>query len=511
MDRLEDVLAEAAAAAPTQEFLTFCAADGREETITYGAFHEQVRRLAAGLRAVGVDRGQRCLLFLPNSVGFMLGFWAAHEAGAIAVPTVASASADELRYVCKHCEPAVIITDQAGLATAREALSGRPTPIVLTEDGAGESADATIAQLIAGFEPLERDGAASDEDPAVLLYTSGTTSRPKGALLSHRGCRYTGESFAQHLRLRPQDRTLICLPLFHVNGMLLQMLPVVLSRGTMVLAHRFSVSSYWGWVARHEITMAHLVAGPVRLLLASEAGPAPQEHAVRAMTFGLPLTGEEIEAFETRFGVPLTMAWGLTESGAAGTLMPLYAGRRPGHQAIGRPMLGWDVRVVAQDGEELADGETGELVIRSPGVMLGYHRDAEATAAALRDGWLHSGDLGYRDEHGYLHFVDRVKDMIKPSGENVAASEVERVLLTHPDVAECAVIGVPDPIRSEAVKALVVRRDGSTLETDELRAFCGEHLAPFKVPSIVEFRPALPKTAIGKVNKGALRTEQAAR
>jgi crotonobetaine/carnitine-CoA ligase len=509
MHRLEDALSEAAAIAPERPFLTFCDADGGEQELTYGAFHDQVRRLAAGLRELGLRPGDRCLLHLPNSVGFMLAFWAAHEAGAIAVPTVSNSSSDELRFIVEHSDPTVIVTDPVGLGAVRAAIASSPSVrVVVTGADEPAGAEATLSDLIASHDPAAgRDPRPGDE--AVLLYTSGTTSRPKGAVLSHDGCLYTGESYAQHLRLRPADRTLTCLPLFHVNGMLLQMLPVVLSRGSIVLAHRFSVSSYWGWVERHEVTMTHLVAGPVRLLLAAASGPEPDCHAVRAMTFGLPLTNEEIDGFESRFGIPLTMAWGLTESGAAGTLMPLYDGRRPGHQAIGRPMIGWEVRVVGEDDQELAPLELGELLIRSPGMMRRYHRDPEATAQALRGGWLHTGDLGYRDADGYLHFVDRLKDMIKPSGENVAAGEVERVLLQHPEVEECAVVGVPDAIRSEAVKAFVVRSRGSALEPDDVRSFCSTHLAPFKVPSTVEFRTELPKTAIGKVNKGALRRPDA--
>jgi carnitine-CoA ligase len=510
MGRLSDALAHAASAAPDRPFLTFCAGDGGEERLAYGEFYDQVRRLAAGLVQLGVRPGDRCLIHLPNSVAFMLAFWAAHEAGAIAVPTVAGSSADELGFVVSHCEPSVIITDVAGRPAVSQAMeSGPQPPVVIAGTPAAPDAGVLLLDdLLAAHEPLTR-ARTSEGDEAVLLYTSGTTSRPKGAVLSHRGCLYTGESNAQHLRLRPTDRTLTCLPLFHVNGMLLQMLPVVLTAGSIVLAHRFSVSRYWDWVVRHEVTMAHLVAGPVRLLLAADGGPGPDDHHVRAMTFGLPLTGAEIGDFERRFGIPMSMAWGLTESGAAGTLMPLYFGRRPGHQAIGRRMLGWDVCVVDEDDRELAPGEVGELVIRSPGVMLRYHRDPAATVATLRGGWLHTGDLGYRDADGYFHFVDRMKDMIKPSGENVAAGEVERVLLEHPDVVECAVVGVPDAIRSEAVKAYVVTRASSTLDLQGVRSHCGERLASFKVPTLVEFRPELPKTSIGKVNKGALRAEGA--
>lgn len=502
--RLRDVLAYQAQAAGDRSFLQFCEFDGAVQAFTYAHFHDRVRRLATGLRELGLRPQDRCLLALPNSVAFMLAFWAAQEVGAVAVPTVAGAASDELAYLVGHCEPWGVVTDVDGLAAVSDALEGSARPVVVAggEGAGGPDLDA----LIGAHEPSARGQDASET--AMLLYTSGTTARPKGVLLSHAACLFAAESNAQHLRLQPADRTLTCLPLFHVNGALLQMLPVALTGAALVLTPRFSVSRYWGWVARFDISMAHLVAGPVRLLL-SDAAPAPDDHTVRAMTFGLPLTDAEIERFERRFGIPLIMAWGLTESCAGGTLMPMYSGRRPGHQAIGVPLHGWDLRVFDDDDRELLAGEVGELVIRSPGIMSGYYRDPDATAEALRNGWLHTGDLGYAEPDGHLRFHGRKKDMIKPSGENVAASEVERVLADHPAVQECAVIGVPDPVRSEAVKAYVVCRPGETAGEDELIVFCAERLSAFKVPTKWELVSELPKTSIGKVNKGLLRSEAA--
>jgi acyl-CoA synthetase (AMP-forming)/AMP-acid ligase II len=243
----------------------------------------------------------------------------------------------------------------------------------------------------------------------------------------------------------------------------------------------------------------------MRLLLGAEPRAADSAHRLRAMTFALPLTDQEISAFAERFRVALTMLWGLTETCCGGTMMPLGFGARPGEQHIGPAMAGWDAAVVDPDFEALGDDELGELVVRSPGVMRGYYRDPEATAQTLRDGWVRTGDLGRRDAYGYFHFVDRMKDMLKPSGENVAASEIEAVIAGHPAVAECAVVGVPDPVRSEKVVALVVPRPGAEVTPEQLRELCAQRLAPFKVPSIVELHAELPKTSIGKIRKGELR------
>ncbi|MEN3283321.1 MAG: hypothetical protein V7607_4461 [Solirubrobacteraceae bacterium] len=491
--------------AEDRPFLDFRDLEGSVTSFTYGEFYERARRLAAGLAAEGLRPGDRCVVHTGNSVGFMLAFWALQEAGAVAVPTIAQYSADELRYVVRHSGAWGVIAGEELLAVVGAALDGLECRLIV--DGTRAAADLSLDALAACGDPEAATGAGATGEAALILYTSGTTSRPKGVMLGSGGSIYTALSYAQQLRLRPDDVTLTCMPLFHVNGMFLQMMPTVVSGARFVLTPRFSASQYWSWVSDHGVTVAHLINGPIRLLLAADERPGDHDHRVRAMTFGLPLAGDEIRAFEARFGIPLAMVWGLTETCCGATLMPVGFGARPGHQNIGPAMIGWDVRAAGEDLAELPDGEVGELLVRSPGVMLGYYRDPEATARTLCDGWVRTGDLGYRDEAGYFHFVDRIKDMLKPAGENVAASEIEDVINAHPAVSECAVLGVPDRVRSETVVALVVPAPDASIAPEEIQAFCRERLASFKVPSVVELRDALPKTSIGKIRKGELREE----
>lgn len=504
--RLRSVLGYWAKTAPKSDFLTFRDLEGRTFSWTYAGFVEAVRRLASELAANGLRAGERCVIHTGNSHGFMLAFWATQELGAVVVPTVAQYSVDELAFVIDDCDAAVVIASATLAQIASDAI-GSSDCLLLIEGEIDSDGNLEILQGFGAESSRAGSGAAFKEDVALVLYTSGTTSRPKGVMLTHRSLLYTARTYAEHFRLQPRDRTLTCLPLFHVNGLLLQMLPVVLSGGQIVLTPRFSASQYWNWVNDYRISVAHLVAGPIRLLLWA-LKRKPVNSRVRLLSFGMPLTDDEMSGFESRFKIPLVMIWSSTETGCGGTIMPIDSERRPGHQNIGQAMRGWQVRLVdSETGREVPAGEMGEFRVKSPGVMRGYLGEPEATDLALQDGWVLTGDLGWRDEAGYFHFVDRLKDMLKPSGENVAASEVERVIIDHPRVQKCAVVGLPDPVRMEVVVAVVVPKPGAEPTETEIRQWCADRLAPFKVPSRIEFRTELPETSIGKVRKAELKQE----
>jgi crotonobetaine/carnitine-CoA ligase len=263
-------------------------------------------------------------------------------------------------------------------------------------------------------------------------------------------------------------------------------------------------------VREHGATHTSLVAMLVRTLLARPREVADREHALRRVTYAINVSTAEKEAFEERFGIELLNGYGLSEAMTEVTLCPVYGARR--WPSIGPPALGRQVRVVDPDGRDVPTGVVGEIIVHGvPGrtIMKEYYKDPEATAATIVDGWLHTGDNGSFDEAGYLYFFDRGKDMIKRAGENISASEVETVLADHPDVAVAAVIGVPDPIRDEAVMAFVVARPGATLTAEDVVAHCEQRLAPFKVPTIVDVCDELPMTAIGKVEKKLLRRRAA--
>jgi len=309
---------------------------------------------------------------------------------------------------------------------------------------------------------------------------------------------------ADEWRLQASDRTFLVLPLFHCNALFMQFMPAAYSGALTVMSDRFSASRWLATVKAHRITIGNITAGPIRSVLAQPPSPDDARNELRIVTFGLPLHAEEQAEFRRRFGVDLYMGFGMTESCAGGTRTPLHIDGKRGWQVLGTTQRGWEVRTVDDDDNDVGAGEVGEVVYRGPGIFTRYWNNEEATAETLRGGWLHTGDLARIDEDGFLHFVSRKKDMIKPRGENVAASEIEEVLDRHPAVGASAAIGVFDPHRDERIVAFLEVE--GPVEDDELRAWCADSLAAFKVPEEFIRVDELPRTSIGKINKGQLRT-----
>jgi carnitine-CoA ligase len=341
-----------------------------------------------------------------------------------------------------------------------------------------------------------------------LIMTSGTTARPKAVMRTHVNCLWSAHRFAMQARLTPSDRNLTALPGFHVNCLDQTLFSSLVAGATVILLDRYRATRYMEQVRRHRATVISLVPMLIRTILAQPPSTADREHCVRLAIGGLQLTREELDTFERRFGLPVPIlgGYGLTEASTNVTLTVLAGD--PRWPSIGLPAIDRMVMLVDDDGRPVPVGETGEVIVQGvPGrsLMKGYWRDPEATASSLRDGWLYTGDLARRDSDGYFYFVDRKKDMIKVSGENVAALEVERVVLDHPAVADAAVVGAPDPLRDEAVKAYVVLEPGCELDLETLRLHCEPQLARFKIPTLLTVLDELPRATIGKVDKGALR------
>lgn len=507
---LPSLLRQQVAQFPDKTFLVHEDEAGQITELTYAAFGLKVRELAAHLSAQGITPGQNVAVMLSNCPEFLQSWFAINLVGAVMVPVNVLYSPDELAYLLQHAECVALITEPAFLDKYRavEANCPRISTRLLARTTTPETGFALLS-LLENTGADWPDVAVSAASASQIIYTSGTTSRPKGAILGHHASITQGIALAQHFGLNANERTCVVLPLFHVNGQFVGVIPTLTVGGTVVLLQTFSASRYWAQVRRHRCTFISIVPMILRTLLAQPPHESDAQHAIRTAFYALPTLDAEWTAFETRFGVRLIEGYGLSETFGICTANPVLHGK-PKRHCIGLPILGRQIRVVDDAGQDLPAGQSGGILVRGAPIFLGYFRNEAATRIAMQDGWLITGDNGWFDDDGYLHFLDRSKDVIKRAGENIAAGEVERVLADHPAVADCAVIGVYDPLRDEAVKAVVVLREGHSASETELTAWCARALAKFKVPTVFEYRAALPKTSIGKTMKYQLRADHAA-
>lgn len=497
-----------AEAHPAAPFLIFEDAQGQVSHFSYADMKRRANRMAHVLLTYGISKGKTFHVHLSNCPEFFDCWFAAATLGAIMVPTNPLSTADELNYIFSHADCTVSITQPDLLPALFEAQAQHDHLSILlvrTEEAIDDATLLTPLLVAAPDTPLDR-GEVEPLDVVMMLYTSGTTSRPKGVLVTHANYLHVGEVVAQHVRVQPSDRWLIVLPLFHGNAQYYSTMSALVTGASIALIERFSASQWESQAIRHGATLASLFAAPIRMILAKSTTPRERENSLRATMFAQNITPEQVTMFEQRFSCPLFQIYGMTETIAPVTMNPLYGERR--NDSIGWPAHGTSVRVVSDEGEDVPVGSVGELLVHGKlgqTLMAGYFKNPEETARAVQDEWLYTGDNVRADEDSYLYFVDRGKDMIKRAGENVAASEVERVVNLHPAVFESAVIGIPDEMRDESIKAYIVLHEGTTATSEDILRWCAERLAKFKVPSRIEFVDELPRTSVGKIQKHLLR------
>jgi crotonobetaine/carnitine-CoA ligase len=465
---LLDVLARQVTARGPHPFLLH---EGRR--VTYAELDRLANRAANRLHARGVGPGDRVTLALGNSVEYVAAAFGILKAGAVLNPLNPELGRAEREYILGHAEPRLVIDATSVAELALSAGDDRPPPVRVAPD-----------------------------DPALLLYTSGTTGTPKGVLFTHGNSGGTGRHFVAALGVQPDDTILAVTPLFHGNAW--GAVQTALHAGaTVAFPRAFHASAFWPLVHASGATVLFTIGTILAMLLARPPMDLERTHRLRVILgLGAAPVRERVHA---RFGVrDVVECFGSTDAGVV-TLTPPGAPPRPG--SCGRPVPGVEVAIVDEAGRRLPPGEVGEIAVRSPARMTAYFRDPEATQAALRDGWFLTGDLGRLDAEGWLYFVDRKRDVIRRGGENVSSVAVEKVLREHPAVAEAAVIGVPDPVLGQEIMAYVVAR--TPVDEAELEAFAAARLARFQVPRRWAFRDALPKTPTERVAKYKLRAEHA--
>jgi long-chain acyl-CoA synthetase len=464
---------------------------------TYGEFAHRVTQIAAGLRARGVEQGDVVGVILPNSPYYLEVWWAILWLGATFNPVNPVLTAREAVGIlsdsgamCAVCTPeaaAGLREHEADLPGLRELIVAEGEDLLATLRGEGTIGDPAAVE--AG-------------DVAAFVYTSGTTGRPKGAMLAHANLLANAWQLGEPLPLGRGDVMGMVLPLFHVNAQVVTTVIPMFLGAQVAMWERFSASQFWGEVARFEPVTFSAVPTMLAALLHAPGADEAEINTLRFVICGAaPLSPALFRRFEEKFGLRILEGYGLTEGTCCSTLNPFIGPRKIG--SIGLPTRGQQVTILGEDGNVAPDGTPGEVCVRGPNVMQGYYKRPDANAETLRDGWLHTGDVGYRDEDGFFFLVDRKKDMIIRGGENIYPREIEDVLLEHQGVKEAAVIGRHDEVRGEEVHAVVAVKPGT--EVAELEEHCRARLAPFKVPSSWEVVAELPKTSTGKIDKKPLR------
>jgi acyl-CoA synthetase (AMP-forming)/AMP-acid ligase II len=468
-------------------------------TVTFEEFDRLTNRAAHALRTLGVEKGDRVTLALGNSIEWLVAAFATLKTGAILNPVNAQLGAGELSYVIGHAEPRVLLTAAGGTGNLTAPEMKRPAATRLAAFGdvpGAERFDDLLAASPDNAVPVH----VGTGDGSTLLYTSGTTGKPKGVLFTHDRTGGSSEFFVTGMGITPDDTILTVGPLFHGNAW--SGAATAQQAGcTFAFPRAFSASEFWPLAHATGASVFFTLGTILAILLAQE--PSELEHTSKLRVV-LGLGSAPIrDNVKERFCIPhIVECFGSTDAGVV-TLEPLDAKPRPG--SAGPPIAGVKVHILDDDGRELGARQVGEIAVESPYRMAAYFRDEEQTRRALHGDWFLTGDLGYLDEDGWLYFVDRKRDVIRRGGENISSVLVEKALREHPQVADVAVVGVHHPVLGQEVKAFVVARGEVT--ADELRAFAAARLAKFQVPTQWEFRDSLPKTPTQRVEKYKLRGE----
>ncbi|MDB5429053.1 MAG: fcs3 [Caulobacter sp.] len=480
------------------------------QVVSWGELLDRAARLAAGLRALGVRDGDRVAILSANSDLYMALYLAVPWAGGVLAPLNNRWSVEENAYAIADCEPTVLLASGELIAANAALFEGRHGGATLVAlDETPREGWLNLSDLLAHV-PIP-DAGRGGEDLLALFYTGGTTGRSKGVMLSHAG--FVSNSMAMRdIGICPDAcRMLVVAPLFHLAAAA-ALTMVMLAAGTAVIAPAFDPAGTLDLIAEQDVTDALLVPTMVQMLLDGPGFDAGKLSNLKTVMYGAsPMPEATIDRImDAAPHLDFFQCYGMTEVSCTATVLkPEY--HRGEHRAAGRhrgagvPLPTAELMIVGEDGQALAQGEVGEILVRGKGVMLGYWNQPEMTAEALRNGWMHTGDGGRLDDHGILYVVDRIKDMIVSGGENVYSAEVESALTKHPDVAQCAVIGVPDERWGERVHAVVVARPGTQPSVQSITDHCRALIAGYKCPRSVEFRDALPLSAAGKVLKADLR------
>lgn len=493
---IQQVLSNAAEQFSKKDALIF-----NGQRVSYAQLQSDVYRFAQALQNLGVKKGDKVVIYLPNSVEYCVSYLAVFTLGAVGVPLDFMLKEEELASCIAHSEAKILIGLSHGdiSLTRIQKSCSHVQSIVSVKPGEG----AFYEEILAQADALSDFPVVDNTDPALIMYTSGTTGRPKGILLNYRHLTGSPQAMDHFVDLTQKDVKICAIPLSHIGGFIY--LQNCLYFGiTVILMDRFHPIKFLSLIQEHKVTCFHIVPPMYNALLTLKSIEKYDLSSLRwVVVFGAPSSPEIMERFHKYCpNARLLNGWGMTETCPPNTVTPLGSNNIA---SVGKPAPHCSIKIVNEKGKEMAPGESGEIVISGWIVMDEYYKDPEATSIMKKGDALYTGDIGRFDDEGFLYIVGRKKEMIKVGGQIVYAPEVENVLYQNPAIAEAAVIGVPDDMRGEVVKALVTLQDGENVDADEIRFFCKDRLANFKVPQYVEICSELPKNRTGKIDKAKLK------
>ncbi|MCP1145845.1 fatty acid--CoA ligase family protein [Lysinibacillus endophyticus] len=483
---------------------------------SYGEFEQQVSLFASALQDLGVEKGDHVAFLLGNSPHFLISLYATMRIGATAIPVNPMYTPDEISYIIQNGDVKLVIAldmllplvelgvkafSQVDKYIICETMPDIKEKLASLSDAAKDKVQ-LFSKLLSSTTTIVDPMPLNDEDVAIILYTSGTTGYPKGAMLTHRNLYSNARDVSEYLTINTDDRVIATLPVFHVFALTVVVNAPLLKGATVLLAPRFSPQEIYELAGSQKATVFAGVPTMYNFLYQHEGDISNFSSLRLAISGGAPLPVQVLYDFEKKFNVRVSEGYGLSEASPVTCFNPLDRERKAG--SIGTSIVNVENKVVDVNGNEVPIGEVGELIVRGPNVMKGYYKMPEETENAIRDGWLYTGDLAKQDEDGYFYIVDRKKDMIIVGGFNVYPREVEEVLFSHPKVIEAAVVGFPDPNLGEAVCAFVVLKD-NTISADDLREYCAQHIVKYKVPKVIEILDELPKNSTGKILRRSLK------
>lgn len=479
-----------------------------DEPTTYGELDAQVTKFASGLAKIGFTEGDHIAILLGNSPQFVISLYGIMRLGATAIPINPTYTPEEISYMLNNSDAIAVITlDQLApsfekmeksLPKMEQLIVCQTNPIEL------QPKMKTFTDILALGDIEWEQNRMEEEATAVILYTSGTTGKPKGAMLTHKNLFCNARDIRNYLKIR-NDVVITTLPMFHVFSLTVALNAPLISGSTIIIIPKFSPSEIFRVARKYKATVFAGVPTMYNYLYQYPQGKRDDFASLRlCISGGSSMPVALLKNFEQKFQVTISEGYGLSEASPVTAFNPLDRPRKPG--SIGTSIINVENKVVDENGNEVAVGEVGELIVRGPNVMKGYYKMPEETAKTIRNGWLYTGDLAKMDEDRYFYIVDRKKELIIVGGYNVYPREIEEVLYSHPEIVEAAVIGIPDPDLGEVVKAFVVRRN-EQLEKDEIHAYLSQKLAPYKQPKEIEWIDQLPKNATGKISRIALKKQ----